>query len=75
MVLGGIQVRMVWAAVGTVLIHVIGINGGNFCSRTFKMKESFAEFRSRRLSNVLVPCVYQLVFAHFARKFDGALVA
>ena len=45
-------------SVGTLPIYVIGINGGNFCSQTFKMKESFAEFRSRRLSNVLVLCVY-----------------
>ena len=58
MVLGGLEVGMGWAAIGTVPINVIGINDENFCSQTFKMEESFAEFRSRRLSNVLVLCVY-----------------
>ena len=63
-----------WAVVGQRLeqspVHVIGINGGNFCSQTFKMQESFAGFRSRRLSNVLVFCVKELIFRHYVKKFS-----
>ena len=74
MVVGGLEVGMSWAAIGQSPIHVIGINGGNFCSQTFKVRESFAGFRGFRPRYVLVLCVYPPVFAYFARKFDVTIL-